>query len=508
MEAKIAVDTLDSAMDIRFSRRFERLAVVAILVLYTILAVELARVRPPNADEGNHGSVAAIFASHHYLSMPMLNGVWLPGLDKHLYAIMPLYFLGLSVWLKAFGVNIITMRLFSIPWGMVALLSWYVIMRRLSGDRRIALLSLALIALNYDFIDLSSGRYDVMCAALNAAALAIYLALRERHLPWVLFSSNLLVAAAFMTHPYGLFGFVGLLLFVLALDRRRIGWKELAVSAIPYFAALAAWAAYIAQDPAVFKAQFFSNVSTRVPRSGPFSSLAAELTQRYIVQVAGWRPDVPVYMRIKVLILLGILVSMAGCLVSGQFRKNPRYRLLLALTAIWFLMLTFLEPSKQYNYSIHIWPAYFALMAVWLGGLISRRGWFRVLAGGCVGLLILFPVASVAYRAKLDTYHKAFLPALSFLEQNVHGDDLVVGPGEFGFGLGFAEHVLDDMSLGYDGKKAPDFIVIDNEYEHGEALFPKDSARWAHIQSTLSTYRLVFASGVGYQFYRIYARAS
>src|SRR5579863_5055577 len=96
----------------------ERLIVAGLLLAYAVLTFEMTRVRPP-ADEGNHGSVAAIFASHHYLSMPMLNGVWLPGLDKHLYALMPLYFLCLAAWFKAFGVGLMTMRSFSIVWGII-----------------------------------------------------------------------------------------------------------------------------------------------------------------------------------------------------------------------------------------------------------------------------------------------------------------------------------------------------------------------------------------------------
>lgn len=496
-------------MGIRLTSKFERLMVCAVLLGYVILSVELARVRPPNSDEGEHGSVAAIFEAHHYLAMPMANEVWLPGLDRHLYAIMPLYFVVLSAWFRAFGIALITMRFFSVLWGVIALASWYTIVRLLSGDRLISLLSLVLIAFNYDYIDLTSGRYDIMCAALNVAGLAIYLALRGRRLDLALFLSNLLIAAAFMTHPYGLFGFAALALFAISLDRDRIGVKQLALSALPYLVALSAWGLYIAQDVAVFRAQFFANAATRLPRMNPLATLLAELKQRYVIQVAGWRPHVPVYMKVKVLILAAILFSIIGCLLLRDIRHNRNYKLLLILTALWFLMLTYLEPLKMYGYTVHIWPLYFVLVAIFLGTMIKRGGLLRYLATACVVMLALFAPVSVAYRVRLNSYQKAFLPAMAFLQQHVHGTALVVAPGEFGFGLGFARHVLDDPQLGCENGKTPKYIVIDKEYEDLiQKLKANNPVIYAQIGKLLSRqYKVVFESRSGYDFYRIYARA-
>jgi hypothetical protein len=156
---------LIAAVKAFLSKHLNLLIIGAAFLGYVILAVELARVRPPNFDDGNFGNAAAIFASKGFLAMPMKNNVWLPGLDGHLYANMPLYFLGLGAWFKAFGVDLVTMRLFSVFWGVIALAAWYLIVRRLTPNRGIALLSLVLIGLNYDYADLSrSLRYHV-CGA-------------------------------------------------------------------------------------------------------------------------------------------------------------------------------------------------------------------------------------------------------------------------------------------------------------------------------------------------------
>jgi hypothetical protein len=489
------------------SKHLNFLIIGAAFVGYVILAVELARVRPPNFDDGNFGNAAAIFASKGFLAMPMKNNVWLPGLDEHLYANMPLYFLGLGAWFKAFGVDIVTMRLFSVIWGAIALAAWYLIVRRLTPNRGIALLSLVLIGLNYDYADLTADRYDIMCAALNALGLAAYLYLRERHFDLALAVANALVAASFLTHPYGFMGFLGLAVFVIALDRGRLRWKQLLISAAPYVAALAGWGAYIARAPAVFRSQFFANTAPRLPHFDLIAGLRQEVVHRYVVLMAGWRPDVPIYMRVKTLILVAIAAGIAGCLLTPSIRRDRNYRLLLILTGLWFLVLTYLEPLKTYNFMIHILPIYFVLLAIWLGALIERGGILRLFALACVSMLVLFAFVSVGYRVRLNSYRQAFLPAMSFLRRQVNGNEVVMAPGEFGFGLGFDRHVIDDISLGYESGRSPDFIVIDSEYQQDQALLP-DSAVRDHIRTILSNYRLVFASQAGYDFYKVYARAT
>ena len=494
-------------MDIRKS---ERLAICAILVGYVILTVAMVKVRPPNADEGEHGSVAAIFERGHYLAMPMLNNIWLPGLDKHLYAVMPLYFVLLSGWFKAFGVDLITMRLFSILWGGIGLLSWYVIVRVSSGDRLIPLLSLVLIGINYDYVDLSSGRYDVMCAALNAAGLAVYLTLRERRLGLALLLSNLLVAAAFMTHPYGVFGLVALILFVTFLDRDRLRLKLLAVSAVPYVVALGAWGLYVIRDVAVFRAQFFTNAGSRLPQGNPMAIFLEEVSGRYLGQMGGWRPHVPVYMKVKILLLAAILVAFIGCCWLREIRQNRNYKLLLILAGAWFLMLTYLEPLKAYGYLIHILPLCFVLIAIWLGTLMKRPGWLHYIATTCVALLALFAVMSVGYRVRLDSYRRVYLPAVAFLQRHVGENAVVIAPGEFGFQLGF-DHVLDDELLRSAIIRRPEYIVVSKQTEDDglQKLKAMDPALYANVANLLAEqYRIAFESRAGYDFYRIYARVS
>src|SRR3989442_14182557 len=101
------------------------------------------------------------------------------GIDRYTYWTVPLHLLAQAGWYKAFGFGLFAMRALSAVWGLVALAALYAALLMLSGDQRAAALSTALIALDSSFIaTASSGRMDMMNAALGLAGLAAYLLLR------------------------------------------------------------------------------------------------------------------------------------------------------------------------------------------------------------------------------------------------------------------------------------------------------------------------------------------
>lgn len=498
-------------MEFRLSRTIEYLIILGILAGYLALAVSLARVRPPHDDEGNFGNAAVTFIERHELAMPMSNKVWLPGLDKHMYVTMPLYFVGLAAWFKVFGVGLITMRYYSIMWGVLLLVSWYIIVRVLSGEATTALLSMLLIGCNYDYANLTSGRYDVMSAALSAAGIAAYLAVRERSVGLALLVSNILVAAACMSHPYGLFGFVGLAILVLGFDRRSIKPIYMLVSALPYVVALGAWGLYVLQDPVIARVQFHGNAQNRLLYLfHPLAGWVAEVKERYLVIAGGLRPGVPNYMKLKLVVLAAIAASIAACIALPEIRRHKGYRLLLAVTAVWFVMLVTLDSTKTYIYLVHIWPAYFALMAICLATVMKMGKLARCAAVAAVVGLVLFSFISVGYRVRLNSYDRVFVPAERYLEQRMKDNVLVIAPAEFGFALGFEKHVLNDRNLGYKMGVKPEYIVIDREWEQQIVQVKKmDPARRAYMDNLLSTqYQLEFTSKSGFDFYRIYSLKS
>jgi uncharacterized membrane protein len=463
--------------------------------------------RPPHTDEGHFASAAAAFARDGRLVMPMWTE-WISSLDQRLYACMPLYFVSLGVWFKAVGVGFVRMRLFSLLWGAVMVVAWSTVVGRITMRREGMVLAAMLIGLDYDIINLSTARYDVMCATLNVLALASYLALRERRLPAAAAAAGTLLAASCLVHPYGAFGIATVGVFALTLDAGRLlNPRVLLAGAAPFVVALAAWGVYVAKDPAMFRAQFAENASGRFAAyRAPVAAIVNELRERYLVLYGGLRPGVPVAMRLKLGILAMYAGGIAGCLLIPALRRRAEVRALVAATIVAFLMLVYLESNRWYIYFIHVLPLYAACTAVTATALLDfGRGVRRLVWTGAT-LAALFGAASVAYRVRQNVHGRAFEPTLAYLQSHVAPGELVMAGGEFGVGLGFAEHVLDDPLLGFRNGRTPAWIVQSRDFLQAQDAASTRPAAATHIRRTLGAYNEVFAAERGGYVYRVLRR--
>ena len=433
---------------------------------------------------------------------------WIETLDERVYATMPLYFVVLGGWFKAFGASFESMRLLSVAWGVALVGAWYVIGREVGRGRAAGVLTAVLVGLNYDVVNAASARYDVMAAALGALGLAAYLVLRERRLTLAIVVSQALVCAACLTHPFGVFGGAGVLIFGLSLDWRRLRPRHLLAAAAPYVVELGAWGLYIAQDPEMFREQFAENASGRVGAGSPLAAVADELRQRYLVSLGGWRADLPLAARAKVLTLVAYAAGVLGCALTPAVRRSPAGRALLLYAVAAFLLLTFLDSNRWYIYTIHVVPVYAACAALFAEQLRRRGGTARALALAGTAAFALFTVASVAYRARLDVHGRAFEPTVAFLRERLQPGDLVMAGGEFGVDLGFERHVLDDMQLGFRNGRRPAYVVVGRDYADIQALYRRRAPDVAdHVAGVLDRYELVYESPrVGDHQYRVYAR--
>src|SRR5205823_6464124 len=101
--------------------------------------------------------------------------------DKYTYWIMPLYPFSESLWFRALPFSLFSSRLYSVFWGLVALAAWFALMWKLSADIRVALLTVALLAVDFTFTwSAAVGRMDMMCAALGMSGIAGFVWLREK----------------------------------------------------------------------------------------------------------------------------------------------------------------------------------------------------------------------------------------------------------------------------------------------------------------------------------------
>ena len=96
------------------------------------------------------------------------------------------------------------MRILSILCGLLGLVAWTSVFRRLTADDFGALLFMALMACDYiNQGDVGIGRPDAMSFAFQAGAFAAYLHWRENHLRRAILISQTLVVASGLTHPNG-----------------------------------------------------------------------------------------------------------------------------------------------------------------------------------------------------------------------------------------------------------------------------------------------------------------
>jgi 4-amino-4-deoxy-L-arabinose transferase-like glycosyltransferase len=489
----------------------QRWIAVGVAALYTALTIAVALTKRPWSDEGWFANAPFTLVTKGWMGTTALEPAgFLEGINQYTYWVMPLHLLLQAAWYKIFGFSLLSMRSISLVFGLVALVSWFLIMKSFSGSNNVGLLAAALLALDYNFIMSSSfGRMDLMCASLGAAGLASYLTIRKRNLTLAVTVSNCLVVASGMTHHLGILPFFGLIFLILSFDRKRLQWRHLGYAITPYVLALVAWSFYILKSPRLFIAQLSGNATTG-NRLGslknPLMGLSREITERYFTGF-GLGPHSMGHsgpIRLKVIILLTYVVAFLGVLMVGEIRKHRGYRTLLILAAMFFTTLAIWDGQKETWYLIHVIPAYTAILAVWITWCWNKRfapKWLLVAAVvGFVGLQL----GGVLQRIRLDNYHRSYLPAVDFLRSKGNNGQLIMGSSELGFGLGSFDHLVDDSRLGfYSGKKA-DFIVVEEVYKSQiDAYETKRPDLYRYINSMLTNeYQKIY----DHELYQIYAR--
>ncbi|HEX3249095.1 MAG TPA: glycosyltransferase family 39 protein [Pyrinomonadaceae bacterium] len=494
-----------------------RLIALSVLGLYLLLAAGTARSKRPWSDEGWFASPALNLITKGYMGTSVLETVeprgQQKGIDKYTYWIMPLDILAQAAWYKITGFGLFQMRMLSTVWGLVAILSWWVIMYTLSGSRNVALLTSSIIALDYTFVNGASfGRMDMMCAALSFAAYAAYLLLHARNLTLAILASQSLVVASGLSHPFGILGLAGLIFLTLYFDRKRIHPRHFLIALIPYVAGSIGWGLYILKSPRLFVSQFVGNATAGVENVGrldgllaPWSAFYREITLRYLVAFgmgphsAGSSPLAV----LKIFLLLTYVIGVAGVLFLRPLRIHRGYKVLLVLLEIYFLILTLVDGQKLSWYLVHMIPLFAALLAVFLSWLWTST---RVPRWAIVTPMLLFAalqLGGLLLRIRQDDYRRSYLPAIDFLKRNA-GSALIMGSTDLAFQLGFDANLVDDIRLGYYSGKRPDFIVIDEIYENAFAgIETQDMTVYQHMMDLLANeYHPVYDHG----HYKIYAR--
>lgn len=477
------------------------------LLAYLAGSVAITLTKAPWWDEGLFASPVYHLATQGFMG----SSVWvsqynvrsLPGIEKHVYTWMPLYPVVLAGWIKLFSYAIVTMRLFSAAWGLVALAAWYVIMLAFTKRHEVAVLTVILIATDYNFIsEAALARYDTMPCALGFAGWAAFLAWREQHFNRAVFAGSALVAASIFSHPMGLLHFAGLLILILYLDWHRIRVRTVLLAAIPFVVFTAGWGLYILQSPEDFRGQFLNHSAHRVGGiESPWRALSSDFTQRYVF--AFWT-SLQGLNRLKVLVVLLYIAGIFGTLCTSALRKLASVRILLVLSAIYYLGIALLDTLKSPHYFIQLFPLLLALTAIWVDYVIRYHvRWRPAVVVGVAGLVAI-QLGGVAMQARADTWRNVYDPVVAYVQQHSSPDSLIIGPAELTFGLGMNANLKDDARLGYGTGWSPD-LIVSNEFYVFDYFRQHEPSVYAFIQNRLTNqYRLVYTRDK----YAVYAKRS
>jgi hypothetical protein len=488
----------------------QKLAIGLIIALYIVLSIAYSMTRRPWSDEGWFASASYSLAQDGVMATRILEPIGIhQGMDKHTYWVMPLHLILTGYWFKAFGFGLVSMRVISILFGLALLGSFYVLVSHFSGNRKIGLLAVALIATDYPHITGAAfGRMDMMAASLGFSGLAVYILLRERNWPLAVFLSNTIVCAAGMTHFLGVLPLLSLVFLTIYYDRQKIRFKTVAIAAIPYMIAAVSWGYYITQNWEDFRVQFSANAQAGDRLSTiykPWLGVLTEAKVRYLVGYGLGPHSVgnSNLVAFKAFGLAALVLGLVGVLFNSQLRKQKGIRALLITLLIYFGVMTVLDGQKLPTYLIHIVPLFLSLLAIWVYWLWSRRSVPRWLIAAGVAGLCLLNIAGIAWKIKKNEYKNHYVPAVSFLKQNLKDNTLIMGSAELGFDLNFPKQLIDDPFLGYKTGKKPDYIVVDEIYEDAFEGSRKHRPQiYQHIQTVLKEYDLVY----DHSYYKIYVR--
>jgi 4-amino-4-deoxy-L-arabinose transferase-like glycosyltransferase len=489
-------------MPASFVNRHWRWLLTAIVIVYFALAMGRAYSTQPWNDEAWYASPSWSLIHHGNTGTPIIEttGKFWKGMDHITYWVVPLQFFVQVPWIEVFGFGLITMRMFAICWGLIALLAWTRIAFLLSGSIVAALLTALFLACDYQFdSQMALARMDAMAVAFATLAILAYLELRNKRFLWAVVLSQAAVVACGLTHPTaGVPAFVAVLVLTLVLDFSRIRVVHVAAALVPYLLGVAFWGWYISYAPDLFRAQFFGNV-TDIDRLGgfahPFRAMEREVG-RYI-GMSGFGPMMNPLYRIKTIAVLTYFVAVLGLFTSAEMRRQRGIRTLLVLWSVYFLAMTFYDNTKEVKYAIHIVAFYDAILAIWIAYALTKGTAQRLLAIACGLAFVVVSVGGVAYTSLVkDDYHHMYLPTAEFLRHEAAPQDLIMAGSEFGFALGFDRKMVDDTDFTYQTHKKPAFIVLSNGYRgvliHDRTIHPEIVAYFSNL---LQSYEPVFSRG-------------
>ncbi len=342
-----------------------------VLAAYAAVSLDGLRLVPPvGDDEAWIASSAHKLAREGVLGSDLMRGFF--GGERHTYHHMPLYPVILAAVFRCGGTSVVTMRLLPAFCGLLVLLTVLALGWRLRGPG-LGCLAMTLMLLlrvsggggrtGIPLLDVArTGRYDIMVPVFGLAALLAFPS-SENARPARWLGVGGLVALSALTHAYGAFLLVGLVLLMTwgrgGALRPKV-WLVLAGFLVPVLP----WLWYVGNDYADFKGQL------AVP-AGRFEVLEPSFylanvrheAERYGAMTGTWgvalqRPGV-------LIVIAFVPVALALILWRRRRREDRAIGEIAALLLVQALLFAILLQSKRPSYAIALWP-FVVLLVAWL----------------------------------------------------------------------------------------------------------------------------------------------
>jgi 4-amino-4-deoxy-L-arabinose transferase-like glycosyltransferase len=487
---------------------------MAIVALFLGLSFESARHIAPYVDEAMVFSPARNLLLHGHIGTSIIDptselreGMSLRGIDHYTYQIMPFYFLVQAAWYKVVGMGLVQMRTLCALFGILALLAWYQIVKGLTESRGTALFAMALIGADTSFVFAGAfGRCDMVAASFAAMGLAGYIMLRRRRLWLAILVGHTFAAASIFTHPAGMLAAAALVWMPLYLDLPRLRIHYLFLVGLPYLVGAGCWGMYILQAPDIFREQMATNAANRFYGvTQPWLGFWYEIRGRYLEELGLGRTDHGMA-RLKLILFAAYFLGPILVAITPSLRKRRGVCALLLLSVSNFVIFGLFEGTKQGFYMVHLVPVQIALLAVWIVDVWHDLPRWRLAVAAALAVVVGLHVMRITSFNKKDRMDREYMPVTQFLKQSTSPNQMVMGPCELAFALGFDSNLVDDQWLGRFSGKSPDVIVIDDRYrEMFEKMKIRRPEAYGHVTHLLDS---VFVKRYDQGGYQVYVRGS
>ena len=465
----------------------------AVMLLFLTLTIAESLAQCPWMDEGMFADVALRYRNFGHLGSSVLDPYGyqeLPGVHRYTYWQFPLYLVALGTWFRLLPGTVVWMRIFSVAWGCVFVISWFVLARALSRNDSLALLVASVIALDYSLLVAAcNGRMDMMCAALGLAGLASYFWLRNSNWLLAVVLAASFGAASLLTHPMGLVMNIAIAAMIV-LDWRQVRWSGVLATSIPYLVGLAFCLYYIYQAPELFLAQSRAASQYRVSGMGlVLHNIMNDWSHRYLLYYYGVYTGIN---KLKIATLIFPVIGAVGLLADKDIRLRHLGKRLLLLLVIAYVGVAAIDNQKFGNYLVFSVPVAQACAAVWLYAQWQKGYKRRLLAGSLLAMSVAATLVGTIYKIQNDEYDNLYYPAVAAIRNALPCGGLLMGGSELGFALGFGPPLVDDRYLGFFSGMVPDVFVI-NEFYGPMRSSPRLNGAWEFSRATLrDRYHLVF----------------